>query len=400
MNNQSNGRDPAGVDDFSLVLGGPLYQLWRRTKLTGGALELARRRIVTIAVIAWIPLLILSILDGTAVGNAVTVPFLFDVDAHVRFLVVVPLMIAAELVVHLRTRVVVAQFVAQGLVPDTLRRDFDNVLGNATRLRNSVFAELLLVALVYVVGIFVVWRYYMVLDVPTWYATPEGGQVRPRLAGWWYFLVSLPFFQFLLLRWYFRLFIWARFLWQTSRLPLAYSPLHPDKVGGIGFLSGFVRAFAPLLLAQGALLAGTLANAIFYEGAVLTNFYVEIVAYTALVVFVIVGPMLVFMPPLAAVKRNGLREYSQFARRYADEFTQKWLRDIPPRDETLVGSADIQSLADLGNSFDSVRSMSVVPVSRATIVQLVVVVLLPLVPLLLTLVSLEELLKRVVKVIL
>jgi len=91
---------------------------------------------------------------------------------------------------------------------------------------------------------------------------------------------------------------------------------------------------------------------------------------------------------LAAVKRNGLREYSQFARRYADEFTQKWLRDIPPRDETLVGSADIQSLADLGNSFDSVRSMSVVPVSRATIVQLVVVVLLPLVPLLLTLISL------------
>ena len=140
------------------------------------------------------------------------------------------------------------------------------------------------------------------------------------MAGWWYFFVSLPVFQFILLRWYFRLFIWARFLWQVSRLPLAYSPLHPDGMGGIGFLSGITRAFAPLLFAQGALLAGTLANTILFEGKVLTSFYVEVVTFTAALVFVVVGPLLVFMLPLAAAKRTGLREYRQLARRYVDEF--------------------------------------------------------------------------------
>ena len=304
-------------------------------------------------------MLVLSLLDGVAVGTAVRVPFLFDVDLHLRFLLSLPILIAAELIVHQRTRIVVAQFVAQGLVPDSLRARFDEALESAAKLRNSIVAEVLLIAIVYGVGIFVVWRYYMVLDVPTWYATPEAGRVQPKLAGWWYFFVSLPVYQFILLRWYYRFVVWTRFLWQVSRLPLAYQPLHPDGNGGIGFLAGVTRAFAPLLFAQGVLLAGTLANTILYEGEVLTSFYVEVVLFVAFVVFVIVAPFFLFTLPLSAAKRQGVREYAQLSRQYADEFADKWIRGTPPAGEALVGSADIQSLADLGNSFDKVRGMSV-----------------------------------------
>lgn len=399
MRAQPSSSASAEANDFSLVLGGPLFQLLRRVHLSGSTLELLRRRIVAISLFAWVPLLVLSTADGMAAGNAVRVPFLFDVDAHVRFLFALPLLIAAELVVHHRTRAVVEQFVSQGLVPESIRSGFNAALDNALRLRNSIVAESLLVVVVYVVGILVLWRNYMVLDVPTWYATPVGGGTQLRLAGWWYLFVSLPVFQFILVRWYFRLFIWARFLWQVSRLPLAYSPLHPDRMGGIGFLSSITRAFGPVLFAQGALLAGTLANTILFEGAVLTSFYVEVVTFTVAIVFVVVGPLLVFMVPLAAAKRAALREYRQLSRRYVDEFDAKWLRSPAPPDEPLIGSADIQSLADLGNSFETVRSMNVVPITWAAVVQLITVVLLPIVPLLLTLISLEELLKRIVKVL-
>src|SRR5512139_3699965 len=140
------------ADDFSLVLGGPLFQLLRRAHLSGGALELARRRIVAISLFVWLPLLVLAAVDGTALGGDVRVPFLHDVDAHVRFLVALPLLIAAELVVHQRMRVVVGQFTTLGLVPDALRGRFDAAIERALRLRNSVVAELLLIAFVYVVG--------------------------------------------------------------------------------------------------------------------------------------------------------------------------------------------------------------------------------------------------------
>lgn len=399
MREHSNQVASGAAADFSLVLGGPLYQLLRRAHLSGSTLELLHRRILFIVAVAWLPLLVLSLLDGVAVGTAVRVPFLFDVDLHLRFLLSLPILVAAELIVHQRTRIVVGQFFAQGLVPDSLRARFDEALEGAAKLRNSIVAELILIAVVYGVGIFVVWRHYMVLDVPTWYATPEAGRVQPKLAGWWYFFVSLPVYQFILLRWYWRFVVWTRFLWQVSRLPLAYQPLHPDGNGGIGFLSGVTRAFAPLLFAQGVLLAGALANTILYEGEVLTSFYVEVVLFAAFLVFVIVAPFLLFMLPLSAAKRQGLREYAQLSRQYADEFADKWIRGTPPAGEALVGSSDIQSLADLGNSFDKVRNMSVVPITRGAVAQLVVATLLPLVPLLLTLISFEELLKRILKVL-
>jgi len=36
--------------------------------------------------------------------------------------------------------------------------------------------------------------------------------LKLSLSGVWYGYVSLPVFQFLLMRWYFRIFIWSRFL--------------------------------------------------------------------------------------------------------------------------------------------------------------------------------------------
>ena len=99
------------------------------------------------------------------------------------------------------------------------------------------------------------------------------------MAGWWLGLVSLPVFQFILLRWYFRLFIWTSFLWQVSGIELQLVPTHPDRAGGLGFLGAVAYAFAPVLLAQGAMLAGMIANQIFYAGATLPQFKVEIVGW-------------------------------------------------------------------------------------------------------------------------
>lgn len=383
--------------DFSLALGGPLYQLWRRVGLAGDTVTLLRRRVVVLAGLAWAPLLLLSIAQGLFWGGRVRMPFLHDVEMHVRLLLALPLLVVAELVVNQRLAPTVRQFVDRGLVPDGARARFDEVVGSAMRLRNSIAAEVLLIAFVYVVGVGVVWRTQVALDVATWYGVPTSGTWRPTLAGWWMGCVSLPVFQFLLLRWYFRIFIWSRLLWQVSRIKLALVPTHPDRSGGLGFLGQVGYTFAPVLVAQGALVAGTIADRIFYAGATLPQFKLELVGVVAVVVFVVLGPMLVFAPTLAAAKREGLREYGALAQRYVREFDQKWLRGGAPADEPLVGSGDIQSLADLGNSFQVVQDMRLVPFTWKTVLHLALAMLLPVAPLLLTMFSFEQLLGEAVK---
>ncbi len=384
-------QEPVG---FSLVLGGPLYQLFRSAHLSGTGLELLRRRIIVISLFAWLPLLLLSALNGQLLGGDVAVPFLQDAEVHVRFLIAMPLLIVAEIVVHRRMHLVVRQFLERNLIPESARERFDSAIASALRLRNSVPAELLLVALVYGVGVFIVWRVYTVLDTSTWHTLPADDRgSRLSAAGMWYAYVSLPLFQFLLLRWYFRIFIWLRFLWQVSRIDLNLLPIHPDRLGGLGFLSNTAYAFVPLALAHGAVLAGQIANRIFHLGAELLSFKVEIALVVCFVQFLVFAPLLLFSLQLAQAKRAGLREYGTLAARYIRDFDSKWLRGNTPAREPLVGSADVQSLADMGNSFEGVRKMRVAPVTRDAIVQLAVATAVPVAPLLLTIMPLEELVK-------
>ena len=261
-------------------------------------------------------------------------------------------------------------------------------------------AELLLVAIVYFVGIFYVWPRYIAPDVATWYATPTVDGRHLSMAGWWLTVVSLPVFQFILLRWYFRLFIWTRFLSQVSRSPLRLLPAHPDRTAGLGFLSTTVVAFTPILAAHGVLVAGTIANQIFFDGAKLLDFELELAVIVVFLLLVVLGPLLLFTPQLAAARRASLREYGTLAQRYAREFDSKWLRGGAPAGEPLLGSADIQSLADLGNSFEIVRSTRLLPFTRDAVLQLGVITLLPVAPLVLTMIPLEELMTRLLQILL
>ena len=384
------------AENFSPVLGGPLYQLFLRTRLSDDELQLVRRRAVVVALFAWLPLWLLSTLERHLFGGGLAVPFVMDVEVHVRFLVVVPLLIGAELMAHRRIRPAVRQFLERRLIPEDAMPRFDAAVASSFRLRNSVLAEVILIVLVYGVGVLIVWRHYMTLDTATWYATPTAEGTKFSFAGMWYVHLGLPIFQVLLLRWYLRLAIWARFLWQVSRIELSLIPTHPDRNAGLGFLTNTVYAFGLFTAAHGALLAGQLGNRILYLGAALTDFKMEIVGLVIFLLCIVFGPLLVFAPRLAQAKRTGNLEYGTLAEHYVREFDAKWLRGGAPDDEQFVGSGDIQSLADLGNSLEVVRTMRAAPITRDAILRLVATILVPIAPLALTVMPLEELAKLLV----
>jgi hypothetical protein len=390
-------RPPLADDvDFSLVLGGPTYRLFRRAHLADGGDDraLLRRRTAIIAAIAWLPLLLLTAVGGHLVGG-VEVPFLQDLEVHTKFLLALPLLVGAELVVHERMRFVAKTFLARELVAPGALDQLKKAIASAYRLRNSVTAELALLVIVYGVGISIVWRGYVSLDSATWYASPGDEGSTLTLAGLWYAYVSLPIFQFLLCRWYFRVAIWARLLWQVSRLELQLMPTHPDRAGGLGFLSNTVYAFVPIVLAHGVLLAGVLASQIFHTGARLTEFRLEILLLVIFLELLVVGPLSVFAGQLANAKRRGLREYGALAHQYVRGFDARWVRR-EVSDDALLGTADLQSLADLGNSYSVIREMRIVPVSRDAVLQLGLVAVAPIVPLTLTLMPLEQLLTKLI----
>jgi len=383
--------------DFSLVLGGPIFQLLRRSHLAGDGLELLHRRMTVITMLAWAPVLALSIFDSYRTGTP-GLSFLRDIDVHARLLVALPVLIAAELVVHSRIRLVVKAFLTRRIVLEKDISRFIGAIDSATRLRNSVPIELGLLLFVFTVGQWL-WRSQAVLGTPTWYATPQNGRLNLTTAGYWYAFVSIPFFQFILLRWYLRFFIWIRFLWQVSRLDLHLIAIHPDRAAGLAFLGKSAFAFGPVLFAQGALLSGMIANRVLYGGAALLSFKREAASLIIFFLIVVLGPLLMFTPQLARAKRKGLADYGLLANRYVDGFDQKWVADHANHQNELLGSGDIQSLADLGNSYSMVRDMRPIPFNLQDAGRLAAATAAPLAPLGLLIFSPEELIMRIVKLI-
>jgi len=385
-------------EDFSLVLGGPLYQLLLRSGLIRPPFGNLASRIAVLTVFAWLPLVALTILGGTFAAG-VPVPFLYDFAVQARFLFALPLLIVAEAVVYLRMRAIAAQFVERQIITESVRPAFRAVISSAMRLRNSLAAEILLLLFVFLVGP-AVRRETLALHSDSWYATAAVSSYRYAPAGYWYAFVSVPLFQFILVRWYYRIFIWCRFLFQVSRLDLNLVATHPDRCAGLGFLGSVVFAFAPLLMAHTCLVAGFIANRILHEGASLPQYRIELLAVAVVLLALVLGPLCVFIPKLNSARLAGLRIYGRLASDYVNGFAAKWTREPSAEREPLLGTSDIQSLADLANSFAVVKEMKVIPFGKDTVVRFLVVIALPLTPLLFTMFSLEELIKRFFKIVL
>lgn len=388
----------AGPPEFSLVLGGPLFRLCRRSHLSGATLERLGRRVVVITLFAWVPLMLLSVFEGHALGGAIKVPFLQDIEANARFLVALPVLIVAELVVHRRISPLVRKFVDRRIVVTEDLPRFDAAVNSALSARNSIAMEATLLALVYTVGLWT-WRNQIALGEATWYALPDATHLHLTLAGYWYAFVSIPLFQFILLRWYMRLVIWFRLLWQISRLNLHLTAAHPDGAGGIGFLGKSSYAFAPILFAEGTLLSGLIASRVLHEGQSLTSFKMEAAGLVFFFVLFIFGPLLMFTPLLEHAQRKGSAQYGLLANRYIFGFEDKWISGGVPATGELLGTPDIQSLADLGHSCSMVEDMRIVPFGLQDVTRLAVVTVAPLLPLMLTMFSPQELLAALLKIV-
>jgi hypothetical protein len=316
---------------------------------------------------------------------------------HVRLLIAVPLMIAAVVVIRPRLSRVVKHFLTAGIVREQDSPKFEDVVNDLLRLRDSTLAEVILLVLSYCTLYFLGIRTTMSHDISAWYAvvTEQGWSIT--LAGWYYFLISAPISLFLLWRWTWRFLLWAYFLWRVSKLDLHLSPVHPDNAGGLGFLGKANTYFAPILVAQNVVLSSMFAQKILFEGASVHQFRNTIIGIIVIYSVFPLLPLLVFSGKMIKIKRAANFEYGTLAKKYVDLFHDKWVHGKNPQGDELLGSADIQSLADLANSYSVMKQMRITPFDRKNLIQLAVPVAVPFLPLALTIMPLEDIIKQILK---
>jgi hypothetical protein len=370
------------------VMSGPLYALARRLGLVGGVFGGTLPFGLGLAGLLWGTLMLLAAADGT-LGRILTLDV---VAGHVRLLVVIPLLFAAEGLLEPHFGRFVAGLHRAGIVAagasDALRQAGERF----NRLAGSRLIEAALLVLAFAPVL-------IAFDGPTLGGTATLYQEADGTTRWvagWYWFVCLPVFRFLPLRWAWRLALYYAFLWRVSRLQLRLVPIHPDRLAGLGYLIVMQGAFVLLVAAISVLVSASITEEIVRSGTRLAQYYGTMLFVVGVSFVLFALPLVMFMAPLRIAREAGLASYMAFASDYVNAFDDKWQRGEPGRQE-LLGSADIQSLADIGNAVRVVDEMRYSPVSLELLSRLGAWAVLPFLPLLLFELPIEEIAKQVLE---
>ena len=288
---------------------------------------------------------------------------------------------------HERTRFVVDQLVADRWVTSQQER-FDGIVAQAVRRRDAVVPEVLLLGLALVASQVVVWFFG---GVP--FARRVLAMDRHLAAArWWYALVALPMFQFLVYRAFWRWGISIQMLWRLSRLRLQPVATHPDLAGGLAFLSWPSIGFGHVIAALSATQAGVWADQVLYAGLKVTALKWQALVFALAGLAVALGPLLVLTRRLWRCQIDGQHQYASLAIDYTRLFHERWIARRERND--VLGSADLQSLADLASGYDIVDRMRFVPFGPRAVIAIAAAALAPMLPVALLGVPLDQLLKK------
>jgi hypothetical protein len=136
----------------------------------------------------------------------------------------------------------------------------------------------------------------------------------------------------------------------------------------------------------------TLAESISAGALAVTAVYPTLALMLLLDGLLFLGPLLVFTDKLWAGRTKGVGLYNSLAARYVTEFEAKWLQR--PSQEPLLGTADLQALADLASVVGVVKGMRWITVGPRLLSVMTVAVVGPLLPLFLFRYPLAELAQK------
>jgi hypothetical protein len=374
--------------DPLVLAGGPLQRFGRRLGLIGGDSNSVPLGFA-LGGSLWGVLLLLSWIDGVHDS-------LFSLSAigvHVRLLVALPLLFVAETLVTPCVATFIESLVRSGVVTPRSQTALDAELARARRLAYSWWPELLCL-----VGALAMLLAGSHLHLHGGSATPagKGGPVAGTLAGLWYAIVCLTVVRFCLLRWLWRMLLWCRFLRRLSTLDLHLVPTHPDRQAGLGYLQVVHSQFMPVVVAISAIQAAGLAEEIAQGTTSLEAVAPAIVLLVAVMAVLFLGPLLILAPQLRAARLSGLARYMELGSTYVNAFETKWIMPAAAPGESILGSADVQSLADMQSSVGMVDEMRWIPVSLRLAMFGLGATLVPMTPLLLFKYPIAELAHKLV----
>ena len=273
----------------------------------------------------------------------------------------------------------VRHLATSGLVDSETMPKFREALATATRVRDSIWGSVLVIAVIAAVVIG-----SSVATIPgdelAWAVGHSDGHSGFGFAGWWFTFVSRPIFISLLVIWIWRMLALWVLVWKISSLDLRLVASHPDRVGGLGFMEGSTVACAPVVLAISIVLAGRWAHEVLYHGVHVDALKPLAIAFVVTMLIVFNGPLLVLGRNIRGFKRAKLMEYGALVGNHGHLVYRKWIRNQDVGTPDILDAPELGPTVDISSIYESVAKMRFAPIGKASVIPIAVASLLPILP--------------------
>jgi hypothetical protein len=374
----------------------PFWWLWKAQQWHRASPVALRRRTVTLALAAWLPLVLLTAQQRGAGEWAHWLEPLTDIRIISRYLLALPILVLAEPLFISRLAGIVMHFQRAGFVRRADHTRFTRILARTHALLLQHFVEVVIVLLAFTISLRL-----LSAGAEPWEL--QSVSENPRLssnAQWWLAIVSQPLFLIYVARWCWRSLVWFRTLRCIARLDLNMVPAHPDRAGGLLFVAQSIPALAPFGFALACALAGAIAGSTSVVHLSLSILLAAAGTLLAFLLVIAIGPLCWLSTPMRAAQLRGIVEYGELAARVGRRFEARWLRERRFVTSEALSASDFSATIDLYSVVSTVYTVRIIPVKARSLFKLVAATMLPFLPLLLMIVPTQDLMQFVAKLLL
>lgn len=327
-------------------------------------LQLLYRALLLVAV-TWVPTAILAVATGYVGTQLSGTNFFADFAAYAQFVLGLPLFVVAEAIVDRATRDAGVDFSDTGVIHERDLPHLSALHRRVERLQVSWISDAVCVALGFVLSaIIIVTELVHPGATPTWHTGACGHSRCPTAPGYWEFLLALPLLNFWWLRIAWKSLLWTGYLREVSRLRLDVVATHPDRVGGIGFVSKVQGHFAWVLFAYGiSNVAATVGYEVAIEGVDMwiPPVWGPVLGFVVLGPALFLAPLLMFTRQLRRTKRRALRLYRERVMEQVRLYEAEVLPRPAAKRAEVSSLVDVQAMNQFSQLFERCDSMRVVP---------------------------------------
>lgn len=386
------------VENYSFIEGGLFSKVQKKLGVHEHQLILALAGIC----FAWLPLFILSLLDGK-LYNGASVPFLHDIAMQARFLVALPVFILIRKVIDVKTTAVIKYMTISLLGEEEQKRMLTVVLPKMRRWACSSLTEGIMLVIVF--GS--VWSLVQKVgygglqgDGSNWRFIGLPADNMLSLAGKWAAFISIPFFQFLLLQWVWRYIVWMMLLFRFATAKLILLPTHADRSGGIGVVILAQRSFSLILATVSIVISGQLIVYVLNSRENIQMVGGIGIGYILLCLVLLLLPLFFFMGKLVRTKQVGLIRLSRLSSELSTKFEKEWLNDTVIEKRIEEQQVDPSMAYDYSCLYDLLQEFRVIPLLPRDIISFVITIAVPFIPILFVYFSAVEVLQKIIGLLL